>query len=62
MANKLTEFSALILLFTPVFFATASVIVSFNMVDFIYLLLVGLIFLKYFIVKGRHWSFLFLFV
>ncbi len=54
MANKLTEFSALILLFTPVFFATASVIVSFNMVDFIYLLLVGLIFLKYFIVKGRH--------
>ena len=40
MARKLTECSALILLFIPVFVAIASVIIKFNVVDFVYFVLV----------------------
>ncbi len=49
MARILKECSALILLFIPVFVAIASIIIKFNVVDFVYLVLVGVIFLKYFI-------------
>ena len=63
MANKLTEFSALIILFIPVIVAVASVIIKFNIVDFVYLVLVGIIFLNYFIkTRKQSWSFLVLFI
>ena len=55
MANKLTEFSALIILFIPVIVAVDNVIIKFNIVDFVYLVLVGIIFLNYFI-KTRKQS------
>ena len=56
MARKLTECSALILLFIPVFVAIASVIIKVNVVDFVYLVLVGVIFLKYYIKTRKQKS------
>ena len=56
MERKLTECSALILLFIPLFVALISVIIKFNVVDFVYLVLVGVIFLKYYIKTRKQKS------
>ena len=49
MEQKLTECSALVLLFMPLFVALVSLIIEFNALDFVYVVLAGTIFLKYFI-------------
>ncbi len=54
MEQKLTDLAPLALLFIPVVIALIGVIISFNIVDFVYLVLVGILFLKYFIVTRKQ--------
>ena len=54
MEQKLIDLAPLALLFIPVVIAIISVIVSFNVIDFFYLVLVGVLFLKYFIVTRKQ--------
>ncbi len=49
MNIKNSDVASLILLFIPVFIAIAGLATKFNLVDFIYLMLVGVTFLKYFV-------------
>ncbi len=54
MEQKLTEITPLILLLLPVFIAIIGVIINFNVVDFVYVVLVGILFLRYFIVTRKQ--------
>ncbi|HIS91261.1 MAG TPA: hypothetical protein IAC20_06400 [Candidatus Faecisoma merdavium] len=54
MEKKLTDLTPLVLLFIPVVIALIGVIVSFNIIDFVYLTLVGVLFLKYLIMTKKQ--------
>lgn len=54
MEKKLTELAPLVLLFIPVIIAIIGVVISFNIIDFVYILLVGVLFLKYFVVTKKQ--------
>ncbi len=54
MEQKLIDNTPLALLFLPVIIAVISVIIDFNIVDFVYVVLVGILFLKYFIVTRKQ--------
>lgn len=54
MEQKLTDLTPLALLFLPVIIAIIGVIIDFNVVDFVYVVLVLILFLRYFIVTRKQ--------
>ena len=54
MEQKLIDSAPLLLLFMPVCIAIIGIINNFNVVDFVYLVLVGVLFLKYFVVIKKQ--------